>query len=251
MMTQPLTNIATAVERSGNGKIGNASATSVAQVSCPPKCPRYHAGCYAESGPQGMYVTSKLNKAAANSTATALDAAEAEANAIAKLTGRRPLRLHVVGDCASNTTAKLVSTAAKEHTQKHNQPAWTYTHGWRETQRKNWQTVSVLASVEHPDEIQQARAKGYATAIVVPAFESTKRYALANGEQVIPCPQQTGKAENCTACKLCFNDQYLHQSKLTIAFEVHGTGKRKALAAISAGQGKTEQLIQIAMKGKN
>src|SRR3712207_595599 len=52
---------ATATNRSKNRKLGDAAVTYVSQQSCPRTCPFYRAGCYAEQGPMGMFVTSRLN----------------------------------------------------------------------------------------------------------------------------------------------------------------------------------------------
>ena len=212
--------IATAVEKSGNKKLGDASATSAAQVSCPPDCPFFEDGCYAENGPQG-WTTARLNKAAEAMEASAMDAAHAEAEAIRSLSGKRDLRLHVVGDCRTAEAARTVAAAAEEHKAKHGKAAWTYTHASADVPREAWGSVSVLASCESPADIPAARQRGYATALVVAKFASDKAYTLA-GERVIPCPEMTGRASGCTDCRLCFDDARLRSARLTIAFEAHG-----------------------------
>ena len=231
-------NLASATEKSKNGKLsvtGNVSATSAAQESCPKTCPFYKNGCYAEDGPQGAFVTSKLNKAAAAAAASALDVAIAEAAAIDKLSGKRALRLHVVGDCATDETAEIVSAAAARHRAKAGRPVWTYTHAHVDVKRESWGNVSVLASCEKTSELAAARARGYATAVVVSEFKTDKLY-VDGGEKILPCPEMTGRAASCEDCRLCWDDARLRAAGITIAFKAHGAKKAKV----------TDKLIQLA-----
>lgn len=217
-----------AVEKSANAKIGNVSATYASQKTCPSSCPFYKSGCYAESGNTG-FQTNRLNKAAAELDAQAL--AENEASAIRDLSGSLPLRLHVVGDCQTDSAAATVSAAAADYAAKHGQTVWTYTHAWRDVNRESWQEVSVLASTESIQDAKLAMLKGYAAAIVTSMHKDSKAY-VENGVRVIPCPQQTGKSANCESCKLCWNADRLHASQSVIAFETHGSGSKKAAAAL-------------------
>ena len=232
-ITNPiLAPLATATELTTNQKLGaGISATSAAQASCG-NCPFLHDGCYAESGPMGAFITARLNRAATTRAATALDVAYAEAAAIDRLTGNNPMRLHVVGDCPNNRCARIVAAAAMRYKKRHNKPVWTYTHSWREVQRKSWRGVSVLASCEHPDDLAIARARGYAPAIVLPSFDSDKAYRLPNGEKVVPCPEQTGRANSCADCRLCFDDGRLLEMNAAIAFKPHGSQAKKVVAKL-------------------
>src|ERR1051325_9338279 len=131
---------AIAVEKSRNSKIAGCSATMVSQASCPRSCKFYANGCYAESGPTG-FTTHRLNR----STETKPEAiARIEAKAISQLSGKRPLRLHVVGDCTTDKAAKILSSAAESYPM----PVWSYTHAWRTVSRVLWGKVSILASCE-------------------------------------------------------------------------------------------------------
>ena len=209
--------LAIAVKKTGNTKVGDVAVTHAAQGSCPTSCTFLGSGCYAETGQQ-KWVTHRLNRSAA--TATPRQIALAEAEAIRKLNGKKPLRLHVVGDCPDEESARIVSAAADEYRAKHNQPVWTYTHAWRTVPREAWGNVSVLASCETPADVAQAKKRGYATAIVVAQFQSQKRHQFASVD-AIPCVEQT-KGVTCDKCRLCFNDDYLRDSGRTIALEGHG-----------------------------
>jgi len=234
------TSAAKAVEVSGNQKIGPVSATMTSQASCPRYCPFIESGCYAMTGPQG-WQTAKLNR----STVTdPVEIAKAEAAAIGTLSAARPLRLHVVGDCTSNETARILADAVCQYKRrgKRNhgvEPAtWTYSHSWPDIGRRSFGPISVLASCESARQVQTARKKGYAAALVVDYFRSDKAYTV-DGVKVVPCPQQTGRSENCMSCKLCWNDGRLRKIGVTIGFRAHGNqanSVRKQLIQISLGQ---------------
>lgn len=233
--------LATAVALSLNSKLGNAATTHAAQISCPDICVfKDGGGCYAESGSQGKFVTAPLNQAAVEFDATELDVALAEAAAIDALevAPGRPMRLHTVGDCSSDETARIVSGAAQRYTQRGGGPVWTYCHSWRDVARSSWGTVSVLASCETAEDVAAAHARGYATAIVVEEFESDRRHKIegwpshtppGSALDALPCPSMT-RGVHCSDCRLCFDDAGLLERGYSIAFEVHGVpfAKRQA-----------------------
>jgi hypothetical protein len=139
------------------------------------------------------YATRRLNRSPERH---ALQIAQAEAEAIDALTGDRLLRLHVVGDCRTNASARVLGAAAKRYRSRGNHPrvgrkVWTYSHAWRDVERSSWtDSVSVLASVETVQDAKEAMARGYAAAIVVGVFERDNAYPV-DGVTVIPCPEQT------------------------------------------------------------
>lgn len=220
-----------AVESSGNTKTGKVSATYVTQASCPSTCSFRNNGCYAESGKMA-FVSRRLNVSTEDNLTVI---AQAEADAIRGLTGKLPLRVHVVGDCSADASARIVSQAMLDHESKHDQPAWTYTHAWRNVSRESWSAASVQASCESPSDEADARAAGYATVRVVAEFEADKLYTSADGSKILPCPQQTGKSADCASCRLCMGPALERRRKhgISIGFAAHGASKRKAIAAIS------------------
>lgn len=213
-----ITSTATAVEVSGNKKLGRVSATYASQESCPSACPLRGSGCYAESGRMGIS-TGQLNRA---EDARPVEVVEAEA--IDKLTGRMPLRLHVVGDCATDEAARTVSAAVDRYSERGGGNAWTYTHAWRSVERVSWGSVAVRASVENVEDIKAARERGYPAAIVVEEHASDKRYFIGD-EPVIPCPEQT-RGRTCDSCRICWS------GNATVAFAIHGARKGAASKAI-------------------
>jgi hypothetical protein len=168
-------------------------------------------------------VTRRLNR---SQERNAYRIALAEAKAIDGLTGDRLLRLHVVGDCRTNASARVLGAAARRYSARGNHPrtgrkVWTYTHAWRDVKRSSWtDSVSVLASVETAADAKAAMRQGYAAAIVVGEFERDNAYPV-EGLTVIPCPNQT-KGITCRECGLCRDDERLRKNGLVIAFAAHG-----------------------------
>jgi len=213
-----------ATSRSLNRKTGTAAVTYAAQGSCPTSCPFLGAGCYAEGASIGIH-TRRLNAAARN--ATALEIALAEAEAIDAMEVRlegQALRLHSVGDCASNLAARIVARACARWQERGGGPVWTYTHAWREVDREAWGIVSVLASCETFAQVAEARERGYAAAIVVEEF----------GAGMVACPAQT-RHTSCTDCRLCFDDAGLRRRRKVIGFRVHGdaASQHQAVATLN------------------
>lgn len=224
----PTNKIATLVLSSKNVKVGDASATYASiDGSCPSDCAHRNSGCYAQSGNVGIHV-SRLN-ATSNQRARedAREVARAEAREIRAAVKAgldvRPLRIHVSGDARTPSAALEISRAVEGW----RQPVWSYTHAWKRVPRENWGKVSVLASVDNPEDISLAFERGYAPAIVVEKHpENGKAYVREDGVKVIPCPAQT-RDVTCVQCGLCMNGNKLHAQKAAIAFAAHGVSKRK------------------------
>ena len=221
-MSKPVT----AVELSKNGKIGPASATYASQVTCPSGCPFRDNGCYGEAGNVG-YTTRRLNK----SEATAHEAAQAEADGIDGLTGLMDLRLHVVGDCVDDESARIVSAAAMRFKRRRRPTdVWTYHHAWRDVARASWGGVSVLASCHSEDECKEAMDRGYAASMTVEKLP--KKAYKKDGVTYFPCAEQN-VGKTCIECRACFSDTRLLKKKLVLLLEIH-TSTNKANAAQSA-----------------
>jgi hypothetical protein len=206
--------------KSSNSKLGNVSATYASiEGSCPKDCALKDNGCYAQLSFVGIH-TRRLETETPK--ATALEEARQIKKAIKEELNTRPLRLHVAGDCRTDVAAKLLGDSVKEW----NGPVWTYTHAWKDVKRSSWgKHVSVLASVDDPGQLNYARNRGYAAAVVVSKFPSVKAFPF-HGFKAIPCPAQTHDDVTCESCKLCWNDKRLKQGGFVIAFEAHGVRRR-------------------------
>ena len=219
--------LARAVSKSTNAKIGDAATTYAAQQSCPTDCVFFdRGGCYAENGRIAASQTIPLNTAAEQAGATALEVAQAEADAIDAMdvVPGRPMRLHTVGDCASDEAAKMVALAAARYMDRGGGPVWTYTHAWRDVARASWGRVSVFASCETAEDVKLAWVRGYAASIVVPEFPGRRKFDVdVDDVSVIPCPAQTTERVTCSSCRLCLNDGAPAVLRQAIGFAVHGT----------------------------
>lgn len=197
------------------------SATYAGQRTCPASCPLLGAGCYGESGHVAL-ITRRLNRARVEADAIA----RVEADAIGCLSGRRHLRVHVVGDCRTARGAALVGAAMVAHTAKHGRRAWTYTHAWRDIPRRAWRGAQAIASCERLADVRAAWRKGYAAAIIVPAWPAEHRVYKLRGVRVVPCPasfrdaagQRRAYCEDCAVCAEAAPGGYV------VGFEPHGTG---------------------------
>lgn len=213
---------------SKNSKIGPCAATylPIAQT-CPASCPLKGNGCYAESG--RVSFTERRNRLpdVNGDTIAILEADEIRDNAHRVPRGW-PLRLHVSGDAATPFRASTVAAAARTW----RGPVWAYTHAWRDVPRVAWNGVSVLASGESLADARRALSEGYAPAVVVDRHpEDGRAHTTPDGLRVIPCPNQT-RGVTCLDCRLCFDAESLRARNAVIAFEAHGSGKKRALTVV-------------------
>lgn len=211
-----------AISKSSNSKTGPVAATYAPQQTCPQSCPFRGQGCYAESGPCG-FQTARVNRASEGLSRT--ECAKREASEIDALPGNRPLRLHVVGDCANKTSARILARAARRYIRRQRQPVWTYTHSWRAIARQDWGDISVLASCETTAEVMEAHRRGYAVAIAGDA-------GVPDGFKRVTCPATKRDDVTCASCGLCWRREWLYAARVVVHFPLHGAGAKKARRAI-------------------
>lgn len=233
-------------------KLGPVAKTVAPRQTCPDTCSfKGKGGCYPENDNTRRH-WDRLTHQARDMTDEQI--AQAEADGIDKLLANKDLRLHIAGDCKTEAAVKILAAAARRYITRgkermegwvekgksghrpkkpRREPrVWTYTHSWRFIPRHVWGPISVLASCETVEDVFHAALAGYASAIVVPEFESHRAYDLKDGSlraKIVPCPAQTWPgAVNCMSCRLCFNDKKLMDRDVTIAFAVHGGGRMRA-----------------------
>jgi hypothetical protein len=205
------------------GRGVDATYTSI-RATCPASCSLRDAGCYAQGGNVALHVR-RLDQAATG--LTPIQAARYEAGAIdaAWGGGRVPegqlLRLHVAGDARTTGAARVLGAAVARWLKRGGRAAWSYTHAWRAVPRSAWGPVSVLASMESTKDAAAAMGRGYAPAVVVPAFPTGARAWQQDGVRWIPCPAQAGD-RTCDECRLCVHGDQLRARGAGIAFEAHG-----------------------------
>lgn len=217
------------VKLSKNGKGVDATYASI-KATCPKNCALKNEGCYSQTG-NTFFTVRRLDQNAGKKSGIAVANEEALAIDNAWKGGKVPngqlLRIHVSGDCTTDNSAKIVSSAAERWLNRGGKNVWSYTHAWRRVKRNSWGKVNVLASMENPKDGKLAIKRGYAPALVVGSFKSDKAF-VAEGIRWIPCPAQTKENVTCADCKLCHNVDKLAERNAGIAFETHGAQKNKA-----------------------
>lgn len=221
------------------------------QATCSSSCAFHTGGCFARSG-FTRHTTDRQNRAAAG--LSSLEVIYEEKNLIERAFGGGPvpqdgarggrdLRLHVAGDVGGPAGALMLSDAAKSWRARGGGSVWTYTHSWWAIPRPFFgDDVSVLASVEDPVLIEDAREAGYAAAITLPNLPSATMFTLPGTQaRIVPCPAET-HGRTCAACRLCLDVDLLGLN-VAIAFGVHGPQAklaREALVQIRRRNGATE-----------
>lgn len=211
-----------------SGRTHGCSTTAIPMTSCPSSCPLLAGGCYATRGLLGHFTTPVIADHYRDHTRE--DLADTEARQIDALPAIRPLRVHVVGDCATPYAARTVGAAMSRYDARAhhaNVRAWTYTHAWREIPRDDWQGARVLASCHSRQEVIDAHARGYAPAVIVRSIshraqDAGDRLGLP-GWTVIPCPadQHTPdgrRHSTCDRCRICREPDRLHRDRSIVAF---------------------------------
>lgn len=220
------------VSDSGNQKLMGSKKVDATYASikhtCPSTCALRDEGCYAQTSYVGIVNQRNERRAKGGSP---LQVARAEAQAIDQsyhggpVPQARDLRLHVAGDSRTVKGTRVINAAVSRWKQRGGGAAWSYTHAWRHVPRSAWKDVSILASVEHTEQVEAARQQGYAPAIVVPEHPSDKAFQLSGSEvKWIPCPAQTREV-GCSDCRLCMNADRLYRDNFGIAFAAHGVKK--------------------------
>lgn len=204
-------------------------------ATCNDACSFKGGGCFAEAG-FTRFTARKLDAAARGLTADDVIAEEVRLIDAAfdsgpvpqdGARGGRDLRLHVGGDVGSARGAQLLAGAAGRWRDRGGGAVWSFTHAWRDVPRETWGSISVLASLERPQDIEAARAAGYAAAIVVNEFPSDKAFILpGSSAKIVPCPAET-RGKTCVECRLCLDADKLAKRNVAIAFEAHGPTARR------------------------
>ena len=233
--------IAKFVADSANRKISSKEhkvSTTYASIkaSCPNTCELKDQGCYAQSGLMNIHLI-PLDKNAKHFTPDSVAVQEArliessfEGGNIPQdgAKGGRDLRIHGFGDARTKRAAKRLGKAATNWRKRGGGSVWTYTHAWKNVSRELWgKDVSILASVDNKEELNAARAQGYAVCTVVPEFKNGAKVWEENGFKFLPCPAQINKDMTCVKCRLCFRDEFLAKNNYVISFAAHGTGTSK------------------------
>ena len=220
-------------DKSGNTKIGPIAATTSSRATCPASCPFLKNGCYADAG----YYT-RLHWDSVTRGERGKPWREHLAD-LAALPAGRALRLNVSGDLPatgpniSRRYARALAAAVRHL------KAWTYSHhkltpsNLQILRFLNRQGLTVNASTETEAAADAAVAAGLPAVLTVDSAETRAQWSTAAGNRVIVCPAQQRDGVTCSDCFLCQK----RGRRVVVAFLAHGSGKRKAQAALAAAGG--------------
>lgn len=217
---------------SSNVKTGPIAVSTSSRATCSPSCPFFENGCYAESGPLLLHWR-KVTEGVRGVTFRAF------CDALQRLESGRLFRHNQAGDLPhkagriSRTFIKSM-VASVQHLK-----AFTYTHhdiklgenlSLLRYANRNGFTINV--STESEAAADDAISAGLPAVMVAPSDEERTTWHTPAGNTVLVCPAQRSDTTTCADCKLCHH----RGRRVVIAFLAHGTGKRKANAALSEAQ---------------
>ena len=218
--------------RSGNEKTGVMAVTTNSQNTCSRSCsfhPDNGGGCYAWSG---YHLRNHWQKVSTGDRGKPWREHLAD---LAALPAGEKLRLCQAGDfpaTGQNISERYVRALAKA---VRHLKAWSYTHhpltpsNLKLLRFLNRQGVTINASTETESDADAAVAAGLPAVLAVDSEESRAQWNTAAGNRVIVCPAQR-RETTCADCMLC----HKRGRRVVVAFLAHGTGKRRAQAAIAA-----------------
>jgi hypothetical protein len=217
--------------QSNNAKTGRIAVTTSSRATCSPTCPFLKNGCYADAGPLALH----WQKVTSGERGKPWREHLAD---LAALPAGSQLRLNQAGDLPA-TDGKIsrlyarALAAAVRHLK-----AWTYSHhkltpsNLQILRFLNRQGLTVNCSTESESAADAAVAAGLPAVLTVDSAETRAQWNTDEGNRVIVCPAQQRDGVTCSDCMLCHSSG--RGRRVIVAFLAHGSGKRKAQAAIAA-----------------
>lgn len=242
MLPAPIVRVA---RNRGNHKVGGewvAITTAGEQRSCPKSCPLMGSGCYGENVASGEGTTLFDNvRRSAGWTLPSLVTEVVRRNLSPKIRRKtRVFRANVVGDiltalgvpdwdyiAALRTAADKLATVGVT--------SWTYSHAWRDGIRQSDfgdHMVCRASCGSDPDEVREAHAAGWWTAMVVASDDDPILGTYIDDRKVVQCPATRSESDpkylaSCADCRMC------GQRRNVVAFPVHGAKKAAAAKAVA------------------
>ena len=215
-----------AVATSTNQKTGNMAQTYTSENTCPARCPFKNSGCYAKNY-GACFVWARADK-------YGMDPKDLKAWVEENTNAGDLIRHNVAGDIAtpgtSNINGRLLNTLIDAYQGRR---AFTYTHcahtaeNFKKIKKAIAAGFVINQSCETLAQVDKTMKAGIPAVIAVTAETMTKKTPA--GYSIVQCPAQTHDNVSCKTCKLCANAG----RKCAISFMVHGSGAKKAAAAIN------------------
>lgn len=213
------------VVRTQNAKTGPVDlSTSRTHGSCPPWCPLFGRGCYAEN--RGVRGRPDLFAMAEKGTILEDDYSPL-VEALERLRQWSVVRFNVAGDyLLEDNTPDMAYIEATNHARG---DVLSYTHAWRVLDPK-WftDTTRPNASCDSFLDVVEARDAGWATVIVDPGGQFPQGSSI-EGSTCVTCPYETPSKRQCIDCRLCARTN----RPSTVVFPVHGAKRRIAANALT------------------
>lgn len=229
----PVTHWVAFTRISRNAKTGPIPVTTTSAETCPDACPLKRNGCYADSGPLGLFWRKVTERKAGMAWADLLDQVRA-------LPKGQLWRHNQSGDLpgqGDQIDTVLLSQLVKANRGRR---GFTYTHkpmtspeSREAIAEANGQGFTVNLSANTLAEADSLADLGIAPVVVVLPADQTTATTTPAGRKVAICPAVIADSVSCASCGICA----LRDRKAIIGFPAHGTSKRKA-DAIAKGAGQ-------------
>jgi len=217
---------------SSNAKTGPIPVSTSSKTTCPATCPFMGNGCYAASGPLAIHWQAITRGDRGTPLADFLDQ-------IRKLPAGQLWRHNQAGDLphsGGKISRRFIRAIVDANRGRR---GFTYTHhdltkgeNLPLLRYANRNGFRVNVSTESEAAADRAIEAGLPAVMACPSTETRNTWRTLAGNAVLVCPAQRSDSKQCATCELC----HTRGRRVIIAFKAHGTGKKKADAAIAAAQ---------------
>jgi len=207
---------------SSNAKTGPIPVSTTSEETCPPSCPFYRSGCYAE----GYHLRKHWDKVSDGSRGGSLEDFVA---AIRSLPRGQLWRMNQAGDLPGRL--ETIDAAALEAITKANRGkrGFTYTHkpptpsNIKAVRKANRDGFTISLSANGLRHAQSLRKHGLPLVTVLPHDAPTFQ-RLEDGTPVLTCPATRKENVTCATCGICAKSD----RTFVVGFPSHGNQWRKA-----------------------
>lgn len=211
--------------KSKNVKTGKIPVTTSSADTCPDACPLKSQGCYAKSGPLGMFWDKVTNGNAGASFADMLAI-------IASLPAGQLWRHNQAGDLAGagdHIDGQALRALVRANKGKR---GFTYTHkpvadnphNAAHVAAANRAGFTVNLSANNLTEADTLYELGIGPVVTILPVDAPEKTTTPQGRAVVVCPAQSRDDVTCKSCGLCQRAD----RKVIVGFRAHGASKRRA-----------------------
>lgn len=213
---------------SRNTKTGPIPVSTTSASTCPDSCPFKDNGCYAGYGPLKLH----WDKVSSGERSTPW---KEFLTAIRRLPKQQLWRHNQAGDLPGQGTSVDAALLAQLTAANRGRRGFTYTHkpmtpeNLAAVQAANADGFTVNASANNLSEADALLAHGLPVVAVV-SQDAPLKGTTPGGHKYLVCPAQVRDDVNCATCGLC---QRQDPKRPVVAFQAHGTGKKRIEATLT------------------